>query len=76
MALVYYETGIRVPAGGGGYDYVNVFVTQNEQEARTAYRADRRNYLARLSFDDSGTRTEFWNPASSSWTAAAPHSEP
>ena len=75
MALVYYETGIRVPADGGGYDYVNVFVTQNETEARTAYQADRRNYLARLSFDDNGTRTEFWNPAAGTW-AAAPVGEP
>ena len=67
MALVYYETGIQVPAEGGGHDYVNVYVTQNEQEARTAYQADRRNYLARLTFDDAGTRTEFWKPESSTW---------
>lgn len=67
MALVYYETGIQVPLENGGYDYVNVLVTQNEQEARTAYCADRRNYLARLSFDDSGTRTELWDASAGTW---------
>ncbi len=69
MALVYYETGIRLPTEDGGYDYVNVFVTQNEEEARLAYQADRRNYLARLSFDDHGTCTEFWNAQSGAWEA-------
>ena len=67
MALVYYETGIQVPLEDGGYDYVNVLVTQNEAEARTAYGADRRNYLARLSFDDNGTHTELWDTASGTW---------
>lgn len=73
MALVYYETGIKVPATEGkGYDYVNVLVTQNEDEARTAYQSDRRNYLVRLSFLEDGTRAEFWNPQTSSWEAAQP----
>lgn len=67
MALVYYETGIRVPLENGGHDFVNVLVTQNEAEARTAYSADRRNYLARLSFDDNGAHTELWDPAASAW---------
>lgn len=67
MALVYYETGIQVPLEDGGYDFVNVLVTQNEQEARTAYGADRRNYLARLSFDDAGTHTELWDAGTNSW---------
>ena len=67
MALVYYETGIRVPLEGGGCDYVNVLVTQNEAEARTAYGADRRNYLVRLTFDDGGTHTELWDDATASW---------
>lgn len=67
MALVYYETGIRVPLEDGSHDYVNVLVTQNEEEARRAYGADRRNYLVRLSFDDSGTRTDIWDAASASW---------
>lgn len=67
MALVYYETGIQVPLENGGVDYVNVLVTQNEAEARTAYGADRRNYLARLSFDDDGARTELWDAATATW---------
>ena len=67
MALVYYETGIEVPLEEGGNDYVNVLVTQNEEEARTAYGADRRNYLARLSFDNSGTHTDLWDDATASW---------
>ena len=70
MALVYYETGIKVPsAESGGFDYVNVFVTQNESEARSAYRFDRRNYLARLTFDEEGCHTEFLN-AAGHWEAA------
>ena len=39
MALVYYETGIRLPTEDGGYDYGNVFVTQNQEEARQAFLA-------------------------------------
>lgn len=73
MALVYYETGIKVPAAGGdGFDYVNVLVTQKEDEARTAYQADRRNYLVRLSFGDDGTHTEFWDPKAGCWESAPP----
>ncbi|MCI8526147.1 MAG: hypothetical protein HFF17_09550 [Oscillospiraceae bacterium] len=58
--MTYYETGIRVQAAKGGYDYVDVFVTQSEDEARKASQYDRRNYLARLTFEADGCRTEYW----------------
>lgn len=67
--MTYYETGIRVRADGGGYDYVDVFVTQSEDEARTASQYDRRNYLARLTFEGDGCRTEYWKDGR--WAAEA-----
>ncbi|HIS64735.1 MAG TPA: hypothetical protein IAA83_05105 [Candidatus Avoscillospira avistercoris] len=67
MALVYYETGIQFLGPEGHSDYLNVFVTQSEEEARRAYGKDRRNYLARLTMDDDGSHTEFWNRETSCW---------
>lgn len=58
--MTYYETGIRVQTAGG-CDYMDVFVTQSEDEARAAARHDRRNYLARLTFEPDGCRTEYWH---------------
>lgn len=76
MALIYYETGTRVSAAKGAMDdYTNVFVTQDESEARAAYQTDRRNYLARLTFDDDGSRTEFWNSGTKAWEADAPSAD-
>ena len=73
MELVYYETGIKVPTAGG-WDYVNVFVTQNEAEARSAYHGDRRNYLARLTFREDGCHTTaFLDPVSDTWKPEEPH---
>lgn len=72
MALVYYETGIQFIGPEGHSDYLNVFVTQSEDDARTAYAKDRRNYLARLTMDDDGSHTEFWNQAASRWEPHTP----
>lgn len=67
MAQVYYETGIQFIGPEGHSDYLNVFVTQSEDAARKAYAKDRRNYLARLTMDEDGSHTEFWNKQENCW---------